>query len=73
MGPGLIATVSLTSFYAQTFTNVTLFSALFTIEVFSELSSTLAGEYLARFSMSLSILYTCFTTEAASGYLFAMA
>jgi hypothetical protein len=38
-----------------------------------ELSSTLAGVHLARFSVLLSMLYTCYTTEAASGYLFMMA
>jgi hypothetical protein len=48
-------------------------STLFTIEVHSELSPTLASVHLASFSISLSTLYTCCTTEAASVYLFLMA
>jgi hypothetical protein len=43
-------------------------SMLFTIGVHSELFPTLAGVHPAGFSMSLSILYTCCTTEAASRY-----
>jgi hypothetical protein len=45
-----------------------LSSALFTIEVCSELSPTLAGVHPARLSVSLSILCTCCTIEAASGF-----
>jgi hypothetical protein len=39
----------------------------------SELSFNLAGVHLARFSMPLNTLCTCYTTEAASGYLLMMA
>jgi hypothetical protein len=48
-------------------------STLFTIKFHSELPPTLAGVLPASFSVSLSTLYTCCTTEAASGYSFVMA
>jgi hypothetical protein len=47
-------------------------SALFTTEVQSRAFPHLAGAPVTRFSMSLSNLFTCCTTEAASGYIFVM-
>jgi hypothetical protein len=44
-------------------------SALFTIEVHSELSPISAGMHPARFSISLSTQYTRCTTEATSPYI----
>jgi hypothetical protein len=61
-------------FASKNMRNFALFSsAIFTIVVHSEFPPTLAGVHLARISMSLRSLCTCYTTESASGHLFAMA
>jgi hypothetical protein len=57
----------------HTFAKCVLFSsALFTIEIHSELSPSSAGVHRTRFSMSQNTLYICCTREAASDYLFVM-